>query len=164
MRGDIVKELNEVQLEVGRVYRNLQMLMEKEGKMLKLVEQKVMARDEAWAALCVWETLLEGDYPGATEYRNQCGVMETRDRVLEIAVDLEAVWVQFSNLVGDDWDRAFDFEFVPWFLKTCTNAATPKQDFNIAGSHLCFTGKQTAEGYKEAALKLEKLWLEDGVW
>jgi hypothetical protein len=136
---------------------------EKEKPMNK---KKEIDHSSAWTALCIWEWLLtyEKEYPGYESYREGNGVMETRDRVLEIAIALDQVWEEFHKLTDDVYDGAFDFEFVPMFLKLCTNAGDKNQDFNRDGHELSVAFPDTEEGIKGAAKLLEKHWLEDGVW
>jgi hypothetical protein len=129
-------------------------------------KKKEIDHSSAWTALCIWEWLLtyEKEYPGYESYREGNGVMETRDRVLEIAIALDQVWEEFHKLTDDVYDGAFDFEFVPMFLKLCTNAGDKNQDFNRDGHELSVAFPDTEEGIKGAAKLLEKHWLEDGVW
>lgn len=186
----LMEELNEAQDEINaRIAKGIKMMMAAEFKRVdrdrdkfiakygnygippeNKVEKPVKKKKEvdhsaAWTALCIMETFLtdEDNYPGFTTYQRECGVMETRYRIIEMAVESEEVWEEFHKLTDDNYDGAFDFEFVPMFLKLCTNAASgelrPKY-----GERLEFAFRYKVDGCKEAAKLLEKHWLEDGVW
>jgi hypothetical protein len=160
----LVEELNEAQDEINaRIAKGINMMVAAEAKKVK---KKEIDHSSAWTALCIWEWLLtyEKEYPGYESYREGSGVMETRDRVLEMAIALDQVWPVFQDLTDDNYDGAFDFEFVPMFLKFCTNAGDKNQDFNRDGHELSVAFPDTEEGIKGAAKLLEKHWLEDGVW
>ena len=176
-KGDLFRDLCEAQDEVLRVSDHINKMMQREGVMQqhyglsfdgkqRPMKKKEIDHSSAWTALCIWEWLLtyEDEYPGYEAYRSGNGVMETRDRVLEIAIALDQVWLVFRELTGDNYDGAFDFEFVPMFLKLCTNTGTNNLDFNRVDAELSASFPDTEEGIKGAAKLLEKHWLEDGVW
>ena len=78
-------------------------------------------------AMCLWEELLENPetYPCVEAMRSNVGVCEVRDRVITLAHTAETVW-GFAREKG--YDSPFDFEFVPLFLKFCTNATSKDAD------------------------------------
>jgi hypothetical protein len=75
----------------------------------------------AFNALCILEVLEmeEGSYPRFEQYREANGIAETRDRIIELARASELVWDSARDF---GFDAPYDFEFVPLFLRYCTNA------------------------------------------
>lgn len=68
--------------------------------------------DKMDAAMCAWEFCLESDifefWPwGAVDLRSRCALL--------------APFIHIGYMVADasGYDDAFDWEFVPWFMKTC---------------------------------------------
>jgi hypothetical protein len=77
------------------------------------------ARDLIDAAMCLWEAVLETNmWADATE--DMGGACGKRDFCGQIAEECHLGWVIASD--SDGFDMAFDWEFVPWFLKVCVDA------------------------------------------
>jgi hypothetical protein len=79
----------------------------------------VDASDIIDAAMCLWEAVLEDDlWADATD--DMGGVCGKRDFCSGIAEECHRGWAIASDSEG--FDMAFDWEFVPWFLKVCVDA------------------------------------------
>ena len=81
---------------------------------------------EALAAMSLWEDLVIKDRPTTNghiayhAYRTEHGVAQTRDRVLEMAVQCEAAWEFSASDLG--FGAAYDWEFVPLYVELCVAA------------------------------------------
>ena len=78
-------------------------------------------------SLCLWEELLENeyDYPGYARYRADNGVCECRDMVTKLVKPAEHIW---EAALSNGFLGLFDWDFVPLFLKHCTNCSEPLGD------------------------------------
>lgn len=82
------------------------------------------AQVDAAAALCVWEEMIENPerYPGVENYRDNHGVCETRDRVIEMSRVISEAW---EAALERGYEGPFDFKFVPLALQYGSNATNP---------------------------------------
>ena len=107
-------------------------------------------QSQVLTALCLWGELLENeyDYPGYARYRADNGVRECRDRVIKLVKPAEHIWEVASS---NGFLGPFDWEFVPLFLKHCTNCSEPlgdRMECTVDPSEYDQAGKLIAEIWK----------------
>lgn len=100
-------------------------------------EQKQYTREEADAALCIFDELLclsrdanDGSENYWTEMHGYGGTPALRDAALDMAPGIEAAWCAVDG--GENYGAPFDFEFVPEIIRLA---------IETHGSHM-LTGEQ----------------------
>jgi hypothetical protein len=79
------------------------------------MSRTIAATIELNTAMCLWEAVLEFSLWSENHY---LGRREKRTFIANILLEADAGW-RLAHQDGKGFDDAFDWDFCPWFLKTC---------------------------------------------